>query len=251
MAVNLASDDCAAGVKIAYQPKEVWDFYNRNQEALEDTQGLIAENADTNYEVYVTDDYGFPAIMVYRGDELEYEECVLNEQDCVQTVTQIYMKYLFPVEVVSGLDLKSSAIADGVDANLDNGELDECLGDDSLTEDEWHAYAKDMEAQSAEESEQDDIDIAKEDEIYLREDELLYGLYDFLDIVLDGKTQYFFDSVYDEEFNKILDEILLTIACHGLSVRRPTLVESDDGAEAYIEYPYEEADDAKDEQFPL
>lgn len=232
MVANSASDDYA-GVTIVCQPGDVWDFYEQHRKELEEVQGLIASNEETNHEVYITEDYGYPVIMVYRDDVLVYEESIVNEQDCQETALQIYMKYLFPV-VVSGQDLKSSAVADGVDDSLGSGE--------EMTEDEWHAYAKDMADQSEEEVD-DDHDGMLEGEVYVREDELLCGLYDFLDIVLDGKTAAYFDSVYEEELSSMLDELLLIIAGHGLPVRRPTFVESEDGVEVYLEYPYEETDD--------
>ena len=54
---------------IYVEPKDVWDFYKKNIKRMSEELVLIAENKETEYAVYVTQDEGYLTILVYKGEE--------------------------------------------------------------------------------------------------------------------------------------------------------------------------------------
>lgn len=79
---------------------QTWDFFCDNHEQLEKEMVMIAENEDTEYAVYLTDDCGQPLFVVCKGDNPpERTELATDHFDCVETAELIYANYLFPVVI--------------------------------------------------------------------------------------------------------------------------------------------------------
>ena len=164
----------------------------------------IAENTDTEYAIYLTEDYGYPTFFVCKGDlPPEYEEGAINPKDCEQTAKKCYAQYLFPVQVNSE---KSYPFP--------------------IEDEDENSTKHDM-----------------EDIVYEREDELRLALCDFLQVVLmdleDGVDieSYYGPGIIDE----ILDYFLEYLGSEQrLPVYRPMFITDDEtGEEVYTEYPYD------------
>lgn len=191
------------GVDVHVPADEVWSFFQKNEDRLSEEMVAIAENTDTEYAVYLTEDCGYPVFFVCKGNlPPEYEEGAINPKDCAQTAKWCYTQYLFPVQVNSE---KSYPVP------IDDK-------DDSLTK-------QDME------------------DMYEREIELRLALCDFLQVVLtdfgDGVDieSYYGPGIIDE----ILDYFLEYLGFEQrFPVYRPMFITDDEtGEEVYTEYPYD------------
>ena len=81
----------------------VWAFFQSHKDRLSKEMVVIAENKDTEYAVYLTEDNALPLFSVCKGDaKPEYEECVLTETGCNEAAKRLYAQYLFPVMIVDG-----------------------------------------------------------------------------------------------------------------------------------------------------
>lgn len=200
------------GVNIHLKPTEVWPFFAENKARLESEMVAIAENEETSHSVYLTEENGCPLLSVYKEDTKLYEEGAVSAADSESTTKQIYLKYLFPVVVH---EPKYNFQSD----------LDE-EDDEELT--------AEMELQMM------------EDEIYEREDALMFAMQDFLEIVLNCNTPSQIKELYGEDLvDELLDSFCRLLAEeHLISVYRPTFVTDEEtGEESYVEYPYLDVDD--------
>lgn len=191
------------GVNVYIPTDEVWSFFQKNKDRLKKEMVAIAENDDTDYAVYLTEDYGYPTFFVCKGDaDPEYEEGAISADDCSKTAEKCYTQYLFPVFVSS----------------------QKCLPDDAEVE--------------IEDNTQDIQDI-----MYEREDELRLALCDFLQVVLlEDEENSDVESTYGSAMiDEILDHFLEYLGFeHSLPVYRPMFVADEDtGCEVYTEFPYD------------
>ena len=197
------------GVNIHIPADEVWSFFQKNKDRCSKEMIAIAENTDTEYAVYLTEENGYPSFSVCKGDdEPEYEEGAISENDCADTAKRCFLKHLFPVIVTNERAIPSSVLDDEEDDEDEFGTL------------------QDM-----------------EDTIYEREDELRLAMCDFLQVVLregdDGVE--IMDTYGSGLVDEILDHVLEYIATECcLDVYRPTLITDEEtGCEMYTEYPYD------------
>ena len=195
-------------VHIYIPVEEVWPFFQQHKKQLEKRMYAVAENEDTGYIIYLTEDKGCPLFSVCEGErEPEYEEGAVNANDCVNTVKKLCVRYLLPVMVI--------------DRPTEDGEDED--------EEEEGSYV--LTRQDA------------EDEQYEREDALRDALCIFLDEVcqLDKNTD-FIDEFGEEMIDGILDGVLEWLATEcGFEVYRPRIIFDDDiGADVFVEYPYNE-----------
>ncbi len=203
----------AKGVKIYVPAGELWDFYVENSERCAEEMVLIAENTETGYAVYMTEEDGNIMFSVCKGEEEpEYEEYATNDDDCETTAKKLFLRYLFPVIIVDGRTVpQEEDLPDGMQ---------------SLS--------------------RQDV----EDEIYEREDELFMALQDFLAVVLqekeDGLTVA--DFYGDDMVEEVLDHFLAYLAkemC--LEIYRPMFkLDEETGSEIYTQYPYEKDNGEED-----
>lgn len=203
------------GVNIHLKPTQVWPFFEENKARLAQEMVAIAENEDTEYSVYLTEENDCPLLSVYKEDKKLYEEPAVSEKDCETTAKQIYLKYLFPVVI-----------------NTPQYSFDD---DNSPEEDEdrLEFYSDEDELQNC------------EDAIYEREDELVFAMQDFLEVLLNCKNQEQIAELYGEDIvENLLDEFCQFLADEYLiSVYRPTWVDDEHGTENFVEYPYLDVDD--------
>lgn len=195
------------GVKVYVPAGDVWSFFQSNIDRLKNEMVAIAENEETKYAVYLTEDKGYPSFSVCKGDnKAEYEEGAINESDCTETAKRCYVRFLFPIVVNNEKGFPKSSFAD--------------LEDEDDT------------------TEQD-----RQDNVYVREDELQFAMCDFLKVALnldcdpaEIMTECGMGLVTD-----VLDYVLEYIGLElGLEVYRPMfLVDEESGSEIYTEYPYD------------
>ena len=76
------------GVQIHVPADKVWEFFQENKKRLKEEMVAIAENEDTEYTVYLTDEEGYPLFVVCQGDEdAEYDEVIeINLSEIKPTV---------------------------------------------------------------------------------------------------------------------------------------------------------------------
>lgn len=178
-----------------FEPHEVWPAFQANKTA-EDNSLLIAENTDYGIEISVVQDGDLPVIIVCSDDEDVFQEAVVSQNDCEQTVKKVYENYL-----------------DG------HGVVQYFLDNDKPQEDSTSEEILD-----------------EETEILDREDELQMAMLDFLQVVMDGCV---IDD--DEVISDCVDHFLEYIARKWgyQDIRRPMILEDEDGEEFFEEYPYE------------
>lgn len=207
------------GVKIHVPADKVWTFFKENKDRLSEEMVVIAENTDTEYAVYLTEEDGFPLFVVCKGaSDSEYEEGAINPSDCEETVKRCCLRYLFPIVVTANETAKEM---DGADSDLEDLTMQEM-----------------------------------EDTIYEREDELMLAMGDFLQVVFqecnDGADVI--DTYGMDLVGEILEDVLMCIAKdYGLPVYRPTFLTDEFGEEIYTEFPYdcEDAEEDLPGELPL
>lgn len=87
-----------------------------------------------------------------------------------------------------------------------------------------------------------DVDMQElQDEIDLREEDLMIAFHDFMEVVFERDLEMLYCEGIDSDLKSMLDEFLEMIACkYGYPVYRPMFFEDDDGEMDYVEYPYED-----------
>ncbi len=81
--------------------------------------------------------------------------------------------------------------------------------------------------------------ISDQDAFYERDDQLHMAFYDFLVTVVEDES-LIYDKDYELQFESIFNDVLQAVSDIGLPVRRPIIVDEDDGTYTVIEYPYED-----------
>ena len=82
------------GVHIYVPANTVWAFFQSHKDRLSKEMVVIAENKDTEYAVYLTEDNALPLFSVCKGDaKPEYEECVLTETGCNEAAKRLYARW--------------------------------------------------------------------------------------------------------------------------------------------------------------
>lgn len=194
------------GVHIYVAANTAWSFFQNNKGRLSKEMVVIAENTDTQYAVYLTEDNASPLLSVCKGDaKPEYEECVLTETGCNEAAKRLYTQYLFPVMIV---DKKKCS---------------------SETQEE----SEDLTRQDMEDAQ------------YEREDELTLALCDFLSVVLqesEDDSPEIADAYGTGFISDVLDHFLEYLALEQcLPIYRPMIITDEEtGCEVYTEFPYED-----------
>lgn len=75
-------------------PPDVWEYFQCVKDDLKSHMHQIADNYEYGVEIFLSEDSGFPNIVVVVDDEQVYDETVINAHDCQITVEEIYDKYL-------------------------------------------------------------------------------------------------------------------------------------------------------------
>ena len=193
------------GIHIYVNPKDVWNVFQKNRDKLEKEMVAIAENIDTEFAVYLTEEATLPKLIIYKGENKEYSERIISKDDCLLTAKRMYTKYLFPIAVKDG-------VAD---------------------------FEHPQEYEDAYEPTRSDID----DFVYEREDELYMAALDFLQVLSDSRTSGEFLAQHGDGIIGIfLDDICEYLANeHSIPILRPMFIEDEmTGEEIFVEYPYDE-----------
>ena len=193
------------GVHIHIPADAVWGFFQESRKRLNKEMVLIAENTDTEYAVYLTEENDLPVLAVAKT---EYKEHCVSEDDCTTVAKKFYTRYLFPVMITDDKYIPEDV--------PDNGEDDETWMDmeDAMYErnDELSLAMADFLAIALQEGDNDGTNILE-----------AYG-YEVVDEILDG-------------FLKELSED------YGFHIYRPMIVtEKESGCEVFTEFPYDEYD---------
>jgi len=199
-------------VKIHIEPNKTWAFFKDNPDRMKNEMVAIAENEETEYVIYITDDdCSWPLFVVYKGEQHIYEEDAISVEDCEDVAQRLYTKYLFPITI-----------------SIDDYEQDIGVwGDDDAPP----------------ESLQD-----MEDTIYEREDALYFATTELLEVLLCCPVGEIEDQYGNYLVGEVLDKIceyLNTEQC--VSVYRPAFITNDDGEEVFEEYPYGDYLDEEDD----
>ena len=210
--------------KIYLEEHSVWEFFSENKERLKDEQVLIAES-DAGFQIYLTEQSGFPQIRVYNSDKCKYQETCIDEKDATAVATWAYNIYL----ISSGPIAKANKIP--VESAKPQKQ------EEPEKHDEQPDPQTDLEELEALEREE------LRDEMYEREDELLMAVRDCLTVLLEVDEDQ--DGTLEELYGDDIVEYFLEHLCQEIvngkygSVRRPLFIEEDDGSFIYIEYPYD------------
>lgn len=180
-------------------PEDIWDYYEDNKKDLEKCMHKIAENKEFGVIVYLTDDYGFPGIIVEADDKTVYTDFVATPKDCADVVSEVYENFLSykAVQTLANIDIVHDD--DGPQLTLPD----------------------------------------LEDEIEERELEIEDALWAFLDTVLGGDATLEImtgDEMFEDIKEHFLEYLARD---HGLPVRRPMFLTDENGEDFFEEYPYE------------
>ena len=217
---------------IYVESKDVWDFYKKNIKRMSEELVLIAENKETEYAVYVTQDEGYLTILVYKDEEEILDDFALEKFICEVTIEGIYEKYLYP----------------GI--YTDNGY--QFVNEEDCAK--AHADAPPLPS-----STQD-----MEDTVYEREDELYMATLDLLekftyraiyakDYIDDCADEEMYPVEVDEIYAEVIADSLVNVFCkylkdeHYVSVYRPMFIQTDKGEEIFTEYPYDHPEFVKNQ----
>ncbi len=89
------------GAEVYIQANDVWKFFQDNKKRLSREMVIVAENTDSDYAVYLSEEGDLPVLSVCRGNnDAEYEEYILNESDCAPSTKRLFIQYLLPVTVI-------------------------------------------------------------------------------------------------------------------------------------------------------
>lgn len=189
------------GISIYVLPENVWEFFQKNKKRLSDEMVVIAENEDTGYAVYLTEEEDHPYFCVCQGKGApEYEDIAICKADCIEVAKVCCAKYLLPITVI---------------ANGDGGCIMEMATDEPDQEDIMYER-------------EDELAMALYDflSVVLQEDESFCGATDISD---------------PEWLEKVLDAILEDLATNfDMPIYRPMIITDDLGNETYTDYPYGE-----------
>ena len=189
-------------VIIRIDPADVWASATANRKELEDSYMVIAMNKETCLSVCVTcdeDDTVYLAVLDADDEEI-YTELVVSASDARLVCAEMIEDYLTDEDVQPEYPPGSSETMVEV-----------------LTEE----------------------DPMLQQEIDNREEQLFCATVDFLDTVF----QYEVDSIEllgEDNIGDIMDRFLEVLGYdYGLSVYRPTIIDTNSGECLYVEYPYD------------
>ena len=196
------------GLEVYVKPKEAWDFFAENIKRLADEQVAIAENNETDYFVYMTEDKGCPLLSVWRGEHSKmYEEPAVNRHDLEVTLKRIYLKYLTPLVV-----------------------------------DSEKKFPINKEPEPPEDVRDPELELViMQDEVYKREDDLQLATDDYLLELLCCKSYEQMIKEYGNFVDEFLERVCEILADEfSISVYRPKFeYDEETGIEEFVEFPYE------------
>lgn len=88
---------------IYIKPEKTWDFFCWNREKLKVSEAIIAENKDTDYTICITNEEDCPVFIIYKNEDVCVRQKVVSGQNCGYIVEYLYERFLYPVDVVSGI----------------------------------------------------------------------------------------------------------------------------------------------------
>lgn len=189
-------------VKVYVDPHEIWDFFTSSLSRMSKEMVLIAENEETSYAVYLTEDSGYPMLVVAKGDaEPEYSEPCVSEDDCVTVAKKLFKRYLVPVDVC----------------------------DESILDQETHDEIIQAE----------DVMYERNDELIMAMSDFLSVAVPDVNQSLDDDIIDMYGTGFVEE---ALDHVLQYLTTeHRFRIYRPMMMtDPETGEDVFTEYPYEE-----------
>ena len=188
--------------RIHIYPTELWDYCRRNRKLIEDHIVVIADYESQGIEIVIRICDGIHTISTYKGGVLIRDDQIISKEDAMVTCRMVYSRFLTPPGSLSAAPVSGQDDDEEEDEQEDERESDGEYTEDEITE-----------------------------MIDERESALSSAIEDFLAVALEEQA----DLVTPDELDEILDEFLITLADHGFSIYRPTLIEDD-----VVYYPYEE-----------
>lgn len=185
-------------------PEDAWDFFQEHKFFLASKTIEIATNEETDYSVYMTEFYGLPYFMVYKGSKVLYTENATSSSSCLDVLSRIYTTYLVPVEEESS----------------------KFIQDEELNKKEDEVF-----------SEFDDIIAERENELYL-------AMQDFLCVLFDCDANNLESYYGSDIIPALIDDVCTTMASdYSISVYRPTWIEDSTDHKTFEEFPYSDPDE--------
>ena len=191
--------------EILVEANEAWGYFADNKKELSEMMHEIASNCEFGVTVFITEQDGFPYILVLSDEVVIFEEGAENAEDCEAILKSVYDDFLTGNAVT-----KISSI---IDDDNDN---------DKKQEEEDQRF-----------------------EIDMRDMEIEDAIWDLLTVILDGAEEgeekeanasYIKNDIIEDCKEHFLEYIYLKF---GIQIRRPMIIEYDDGTEEYQEFPYD------------
>lgn len=79
---------------IILKPEEIWDYFSENKELLVDTMELIATNDEYDVSIYLTNEDGYPNLIIESSNFDSDEFVMCDEKECASTAQLVYELYL-------------------------------------------------------------------------------------------------------------------------------------------------------------
>ena len=200
-------------IEINVVPNELWGFFNFNKAKLKSKMVCIASNPKSQIEIYLTEEYSMPSIIVFEDENQIYKEPCSSPRDAEFTLKDIYQRFLFTKKVSEKEKWKDA------------------FDEDTLTQEDLEVL-------------EELTRIEQEDTIRERDDDLFVAFEDFMTIVLDEDAYIMDDKSFADEIYQVMDEVLELIASHDFPVYRPMYLQDESGTDVFVEYPYEDTSTA-------
>lgn len=119
-------------MKIILPASGVWAYFIEHKNSLISDMHLIATNEEFGIEIYLTNQCGYPSIVVNADDSEIHSEVLMDEDDCKKSVTDAYELYLtekivtttYGDEEDDELPLTEEELIEDREAELDGAILD-------------------------------------------------------------------------------------------------------------------------------
>lgn len=194
--------------RIFYGPEELADYHQQIMGEVPADMHLIAKDDDCEACLYISDKNGMPVITAtLHGIEVESRDYFEDSEDLENVAVKMFAVYV-------GLPSES---------NFQNVDID-----DEYTDDDLRAlYGKDD---------------PNEDEVEDNEEEFSLLLDQVLEFLIGTEELCQFENYSHTDYKDVIDglkdSICDTLTDLGFDVRRPTLVQLDDGSTDIVYYPY-------------
>lgn len=185
--------------RINVRASEVWDYFYKHPSEFEDKMVQIAGHTDYGVDIFLTEEKGFPDIIVMHDDMRAYEETMYGKKYCDGAVADIYDRFLTGKAFTELADIDSEQTSSNPNSEISSLDAQDIIAESELTLDG--------------------------------------AVFEFLSTILDGAgLDLCTDDILEDIKDHFLEYLFRK---HGISVFRPMYIDYGGGEVKLEEFPYE------------